>query len=210
MFKTAFKYLLLLFCGAIFMCGNALCKETDYFPLQKGAKWNFIYRYCNADYDMSFTVTDTKVVDGMLCFMIEFILDGKLAQRTYFRKTEKELLEVMKDTYDSGNFVQNARFVPVAPLLKFPLKAGKAWTWRGKFGETKIYYNFTVVSEETVEVPAGIFKTIKLEANGRINENTPARFCMWFADGVGVVKETYGVDPDNSVTLLLKNYKIAK
>jgi hypothetical protein len=93
---------------------------------------------------------------------------------------------------------------PPRPELRLPARAGAAWTWDaagvGHNPPTKVAYK--VVGEEEVEVPAGKFKAVRVEAvltAGPLTHRTET----WYARRVGVVKRVVGVGKDEQVTELL-------
>jgi hypothetical protein len=59
-----------------------------------------------------------------------------------------------------------ARIVPPQPWFAWPLEVGRRWSHQGSFEDRngRVAYNdrFAVVAQETVEVPAGRFDTLKV------------------------------------------------
>ena len=73
-------------------------------------------------------------------------------------------------------------------LFKSPPKVGATW----KSGDV----GFKIVGEEEVEVPAGKYKAFKVESPDSGAPNT----VLWFAPGVGLVKQT-NASSETSVVL---------
>jgi hypothetical protein len=97
-----------------------------------------------------------------------------------------------------------ARDVAPEPMLKLPLKKGATWTWRSPFrgqvmsdGTHEINMDdlasdcrTTVVSvEESVSVPAGMFKAAHLHFTHKTKAGDSGSSELWIADGIGVVKD---------------------
>jgi len=74
-------------------------------------------------------------------------------------------------------------------LFKFPLTRGDTWKARTQAGSGTIDYSFSTAGEEEVEVPAGRFKTWRVDwkTEGAVTSGGQT----WLARGVGVVKEAY-------------------
>jgi hypothetical protein len=87
-------------------------------------------------------------------------------------------------------------------LLKFPVKTGESWENEYRVGEEMAKLTCRVGSEE-VEVPAGKYQAVTahldvIDVNGRKTSIT-----YWFAEGVGVVKQTVLLPPPPSPGPLL-------
>lgn len=187
---------------SVIFCGCSLLKKPDYFPLSKGSEWTYLYE----GVDVIYKVIDAEPVDGKACSVIQTTMNGKIAQKLYFIKTDKELLEVIKLTIGG----LKTRYNPSQPLMKFPVKIGDSWRWKGDLGNNNnADLNSKVIHKEKISTPAGIFDTIKIETEGTVNNNIPAKMEMWFAPNVGLVKEIFQYGP-RKVSLLLKSYKIVK
>ena len=77
-----------------------------------------------------------------------------------------------------------ARMVPPQPLLSWPLIAGRQWTHDGTFeaGGTRTSFKdtFGVETTETVQVPAGTFRALKVVRQGSNQESDQ----YWYAPEV--------------------------
>jgi hypothetical protein len=83
-----------------------------------------------------------------------------------------------------------AKYEPPKQHLQNPLVAGFKWQWKGKdHTQTEFAENNRVVGFESVTVPAGKFRAIKLvsEVSGA---SKPMIRTYWYADGVGLLKTT--------------------
>lgn len=97
-------------------------------------------------------------------------------------------------------------YQPPLPILKSPLRAGTKWKWEGEEKWTaapgrvqvsRARYEFVLVSEEPVEVPAGRFRAWRLRIRKSFPNNAqPAAGDSalaaeyWFVKDIGVVKAT--------------------
>jgi hypothetical protein len=98
-------------------------------------------------------------------------------------------------------------------LLKLPAKAGDSWSsepapGRGRPAPRSTYT--TVKVDEEIEVPAGKFKCVRVEAvsdaNGRERKVT-----SWYAPGVGLVRmDGTGPDGTSKVQRELKSFTPGK
>jgi hypothetical protein len=88
---------------------------------------------------------------------------------------------------------------PPAPDLRLPAKAGDKWAWEAAKGTTR----YTVVKEEEVEVPAGKFKAIRVEAEG---PDSKSRSEVWWAPRVGLVKQVFDLGDNVQQIQVLKSF----
>ena len=72
-------------------------------------------------------------------------------------------------------------YSPAKPLLRIPAKSGDTWTWRRKSTNRKV--SFKTVKEEVIEVPAGKFKTIRVET-----QDSDGKYTDWYALGLGSIR----------------------
>lgn len=98
---------------------------------------------------------------------------------------------------------------PPVAVLKLGVNPGEAWTAEekvptfgaapaGPAGRTR-KWTFTMGREEEVEVPAGRFKTLRVDHEG---EGSEAKTSVWYAVGVGVVKSETVAGDKKMVTCL--------
>jgi len=81
------------------------------------------------------------------------------------------------------------------PMLKLPAKPGDQWTFEseGPAGSGAFKTTCTLGKEEEVEVPAGKFKAIRVDAVATLPGETTMQASAWFAPGIGVVKSVSNV-----------------
>lgn len=104
-------------------------------------------------------------------------------------------------TLSTGDFIYPTPFC----LVRLPFKKGETWetTHSGAQGET-IQTKYTSVGEEEVEVPAGKFRSLRIEMEAVHNGETESR-TNWYAPGPGLVqaKQKY---KDQETTYVLKSF----
>ena len=121
---------------------------------------------------------------------------GPSSETTSYRCTEKGLLpvaatsEYSKTTFDG---VQYGSDLTEGKKWSFSWKSvGDGWTLSAK-------WDYRVIGPEKVEVPAGIFDTIRIDYRGlstssQRGELPPTEGSVWIAEGIGLIKQV-DVDP---------------
>jgi hypothetical protein len=77
---------------------------------------------------------------------------------------------------------------PPQVLLPADPRPGKTWSWSGTVGVDTATIAGTVEAEETVQVPAGSFKSLRVRIETATSRGK-GRATRWYAAGVGLVKE---------------------
>ncbi|MCF6269229.1 MAG: hypothetical protein L3J41_05945 [Melioribacteraceae bacterium] len=76
--------------------------------------------------------------------------------------------------------------------IPFPLQIGDAWSWSGyqiKNGDTtSISLTGNAIAEETIELQAGKFKTLKIKLFFEEIDGEKTTLYQWLAPGLGIVK----------------------
>jgi len=89
------------------------------------------------------------------------------------------------------------------PDLRLPAKEGDTWSWEEEEpGVAPAKHTKTVAKWEEVEVPAGKFQALRIEA--RLDSpGSPTRTgTYWFAPGMGVIKSVLNTSPGVQTTVL--------
>ena len=94
------------------------------------------------------------------------------------------------------------------PLLRFPVKSGDTWTQKIKIGGTEGEGTATVKGISKVEVPAGKYEAVEVVST-YVQGEQKIGFTIWYADGVGIVKQITKVG-DREVTMELKKFTEGK
>jgi len=143
-------------------------EDKDYFPLTAYSSYEY-----SGDFGKTFVMiheTRNNITDFTSTF------NGITG---YIYKRGKLMVDstgIIEESTDGSNNGKMNRFIK----LGFPIAVGTTWSV-SNFGNKLIYKIVSI--NETVKVPAGIFKgCIKVTANGR--------FHQWYAPNVGLVKSS--------------------
>jgi hypothetical protein len=111
-------------------------------------------------------------------------------EREQYRLSDKEFDLVTADS---------DKFQPPLPLLRFPMKTGDSWEWKGtmKEGETDRPTTARITSFSTDLVLANLHnQAVKIVADLSISSGTPVpaqrTLTFWFTAEGGVVKREFG------------------
>jgi hypothetical protein len=154
---------------------------ADYFPLRVGDSWT--YRNTEEGGYTLKVLSEEPQQNGPVRYVVE-LRSGVIIQNVYSKAAGWVL-------FHSENYPEHeglkATYEPPRQYLPVPLVAGQKWEWNGK-DPTQVEYRekSRVVGPETVSVPAGKFRAMKVttEITGF---STKVR-TNWYADGVGLVK----------------------
>jgi hypothetical protein len=165
----------------------------DYFPLQVGNRWVYKVDANGNVVTLISRIARIEMIDKQPLARLEAEVNGKVAATEHLQQTPMGVLR-----YRTNDFVPTPPFM----LLKSPVKAGDKWAGSFKVGAVETKYA-SEAQEETVDVPAGKFKTIRvairLEENGKTVQMT-----YWFAQDVGFVKQTVEAEGLNILIQLEK------
>lgn len=112
------------------------------------------------------------------------------------------VLAVSKDGVAIYSGVDGKKYDPPHVLLKLPAREGTRWEY--KFPTGRITYTYTVRGVERVEVPAGVFEAVRVDAEGR-GEGTN-NYTTWYAPGIGEVKNTNTAGVGKGYVRVLESY----
>lgn len=153
-----------------------------YFPTAAGAEWVYENR-------RPLFVSDVRSRDGVTVVTVM----GRANTGPFVH----EVIEIAK----AGLFRTrsgNSKFDPPVVLLRTPLKVGNEWTYA--YDETNVVV--TIAAVETVEVPAGTFECLRVEAVFT-TAGTETKYVEWYAPNVGLVRQA---GSGGHYTMLLKSF----
>jgi hypothetical protein len=174
---------LLVFAPEAFGQKQKIKKLADYFPLQVGYSWT----YRNTE-EGGYTVkvlSEEPHEGGPIRYVVELSSGVKILQ-TYSKLVGWVLFHAEKYPEHEG---LEATYEPPKKYLPNPLIVGQKWEWTGK-DPTQVEYREAsrVVGQETVTVPAGKFRAMKVVTEiAGIGVKTRTN---WYAADVGLVKST--------------------
>ena len=169
-------------------------------------RWKYSWKY------------KSKTADGVeTAFTVEDLHDIRKDDGSIWHlyQTETSPTQKFTDLYSHANgfVVDNhveylasnlkADFIPPKPILKTAPEAGDNWAWTGKgMMGTELTEKFSVLAFEEITVPAGKFKTVKVQSEAMTN-NQKALKIYWYGAGVGLVKSYTESGPVKSTTELV-------
>ena len=156
--------------------------SADYFPLRVGDSWT--YRNTEEGGYTLKVLSEEPHEGGTVRFVVE-LLSGVKVNNTYSKANGWVLFHA--ENYPEHEGLQ-ATYDPPKQLLPNPLVVGQKWEWSGR-DPTQVEHRESnrVVGVETVTVPAGKFRAMKVvsEISGA---SVPLIRTSWYAVGVGLVK----------------------
>jgi uncharacterized protein DUF3108 len=156
----------------------------DYFPLQVG--YSCSYRNTEEG-GYTLKVLSEEPHEGDPTRYVVELLSGVKILKTYSKTSGWILFH--GETYPEHEGLQ-VTYDPPQQFMPNPLAMGQKWKWSGKDSTQMDYQESSgVVGAETVSVPAGKFRALKvvteITAGGGVKTRTD-----WYADGVGLVKSS--------------------
>jgi len=172
--------------------------ETPYYPLKVGSKWT--YKVGGSAFTIE--VAKHEKVGDVMCALLETSKDGQVVTSEHVGvKTDG----VYRYTISGQK--------PDAPfrILKLPAKKGESWKVEAKIAGQGFNGSFTA-GDADITTPAGKFKTVTAFSDGfevpDPNGGTlKITFKFWFAEKVGLVKQTIGVGDRPEVVIELEKYE---
>lgn len=154
-------------------------KPESYYPLTPGNEWHYAGKVGNKDLKMVFRAAELEDIDGVKLIRLETLIDGKTAANEHLGHSDKGLFR---------HRFNGLKVDPPFMLVRYPINKGDTWKSNVKSGG-EIAETTSTVGEETVTVPLGKFKTVKVTVAGSAN-GIDIKTTYWFAPDVGMVKQT--------------------
>ena len=150
----------------------------EFLAMKPGTSWVYV----SEGRELKVKVAGTEKLDDLECVVFESESSG-LVQKDHF-------------TVDAGGLrsvriaagARESRYDPPILRVKFPLKKGEKWEWKGTCGGREEKAAFTNEGEEEIEVKAGKFKAWKV-FGGFDGPNGGSTSTTWYADGVGMIRQ---------------------
>ena len=178
--------------------------DHAYFPVQEGWAWT----YQSSLEGQTHTITISKVSDSGFTYTVQF---EKGSVETRWKCDAEGLSSLEYSAANFGGKTSQFNFKTVARkgvIIPNNLAVGSRWTYgftlegeiSGKKVVNKLETSNKIVGEETVTVPAGTFKAVKVESTSVMNmsmdlggksRNMPSntiKSTSWYGPGVGLVK----------------------
>jgi hypothetical protein len=174
-------------------------KMPDYFPLKEGTKRHYRVNANGQPGQLTTHVVKIEKSDGQELARMETVAPGSAMLTEHLSSSPK------------GVFRHRSNGVEAAPpvcVLKYPVKKGESWETDYKAGSQTIKMTSRVTGEEEVEVPAGKYKAITVEAVADV-AGMKTTTTYWFAADVGIVKQVASIG-GFMVTLELEKFEPGK
>lgn len=181
--------------------GDQALRGVPYFPLEPGRRWTYRTTWSvetigeaggqepkkRAEHRLDVFAAQHQKLAGKLVSLLEWKVDGTLAQRSYFR-VEEGYLRCLRRIHHQAENIRQWDFTPAQPVLPVAPQVGQDWSWEGKNGEDPGKQTFKVLRTEEVETGAGKFQAIVVESVYE-GEEDKATLTRWLVKDVGIVKE---------------------
>jgi hypothetical protein len=167
------------------------------YPVEVGNTWRFKVTVAGMEKTITTKIAKHEMVDGK-----------KLAR---LESPDTPATEHLIQT-DKGVFRHRFNGAEVSPpfqLIAYPPKVGAKWKGEFTVQNAKSTYDGEVQAEETIEVPAGKFKTVKVQVN-LVENGQKVTVTYWFAKDIGFVKEDVTVGGNQIVLLELEKFERRK
>lgn len=202
-------------CSQAPLAGKQIATEKDdLYPLAIGNEWVYsdvdnLTKKVNADRIRR--VTKKLQVAGMEFFeMEEATPDGDDLFRMGYRSDSEGVRY--------HNFDRMSHKDALNQILRYPVRTGDSWEVKVQLlaGGHKAVdkWNHTVFGLETVKVPAGTFRAVRIDSTDKLEDDPDdQRYWVrtWFAPAVGMVKYSTGrTNRAQDRTMELKRYKVSK
>ena len=182
---------------SLFLSPISAAQTTDYYPLTIGSKWTYRVTASGAgqtvEKTMQVEITGKESAGGMECYMKKYTMDNRIVQEECYGWQDGKLI-LYKGAVDQSGSLVHASPSPPQVLLVTPLEAGVKWTWTGDIGTEKDTLQGEVGGRTLIVVPAGVFDAYLVTLTLTIQSSYQSiGFSRWFADGVGMVKQTESI-----------------
>lgn len=159
-------------------------KIQDFYPLQVGNTWHYRLDVGGKQSTLISKIAKSEKADGVDTFILEGSVEGKVIGTEHLRQSDKG---IARHKYNGG------QIEPPFVILPYPAKPGEKWEGRFRIGADKATFNSSS-KEESVEVPAGKFKALRVDIDV-VEKGEKAAITYWFVEGTGMVKQHIRTGP---------------
>jgi hypothetical protein len=173
--------------------------EPDYYPLKPGTKWNYQVTAQGKTVKVSNVIDKIEEVKGQSLAVQKTIVNGAVGATEKLSANRQGVFRHQTNNIDT---------TPPICLIKYPVKPGDSWEGEHQSGPDKSKVTVKVGKFEEIKVPAGKYKTISATLTTNVKgQNVTTTY--WFADNVGIVKQTAMIGGLN-VLMELEKFEPAK
>ncbi len=180
-------------------CATQLSAEEkqsshSYYPLEVGNQWHFqLDAGTGVKTKLINRIAEIETIDGVELARLETLTNGNVVATEHLRKTSEG---IFRHRYNG------AKIVPPICLLKFPVKDKENWESDTKIGKVALKVQSSV-TRDAAEVPAGKYQTLKVKIDAD-QSGVKVTSTYWFADQVGIVKQTFNINGTEVIVELEK------
>jgi hypothetical protein len=172
---------------------------TAYYPLKIGTRW----QYKVGGNSLTVKVTKHEKVGDLNCAVLETSRDDQVVATEHVGIKADGVFR-----YSLGAIKPDPPF----RILKLPPKNGDSWDIQSKVGGETLSGKFTL-KETEVTVPAGKYKALLAVSDGFTVPDPKGNkiklvFKFWFAEKVGMVKQTFQVGDAPEVVIELEKMEL--
>ena len=121
-----------------------------------------------------------ETVDGKSLALLETVVGGNVTNTEHLAATDKGVYRYRVD---------GTELSPPVCVLKYPLKKNETWETESIIANEQVKVKGKVIDAEEVTVPAGTYKTFRVEIETSV-AGMQATLTFWVAPDVGIVKQT--------------------
>jgi len=185
--------------------GARIVAGVPYFPLAPGHRWLYKVHYeidpvdgeaeegSQENHRLEAYTTDPQLIDGDPVGVLEWTLDGDLAQRSFFVQ-EGDSIRCIRRIQGFGQHMKEFVLDPPQTILLSGLEVGLSWEWKGTVDGVDGTQRFEVLREEEVETEFGGFTALVVQVDFDGEDDSQGRTTRWLVEGVGIVKEVNRVE----------------
>jgi hypothetical protein len=153
---------------------------------------------------VALTVTGMEKIDNVEAYKLEWRRQGKVQTIQFLQVNEQGMFELARGD-ESG---ERIKLDPPQKILSFPLKVGEKWEYRGGGGGEKVEESYEIVSQESVEVPAGKFEAYHLRVIG--TQPFDSVVDRWYVPGLGEIKDVTEVRRPNGAMVQRLSFELTE
>ena len=175
-------------------------KKLNLYPLAKGTKWEYEVKVMGQTLEATQEITEVSKPK-----------DGERAVSTISSNVAGQMITEEMSADDKAIYrhaMNGQKLETPIVAIKYPYKAGSKWTEKLKFMGTDVEADFEAKETEKLKVEAGEYSAYPILMTMKVMGQT-INATNWYADGVGIVKQTMDIGP-LSVVMELKKFTAAK
>lgn len=180
-----------LFGGALLAQPKGAATGDNYFPTKLKTSWT----YKVGDNVVEVKVVKMEKVNNEEQFQFDTVV-GKEA------KTSEMFVVRADGVYRTK--VKDDKLDPYVKILPLPVKEGTSWDVNSKLGTQTVKGTLKVVKDkEKIKIQGTDFETVVVEGKDLDIAGAKTSVKIWFAKGVGIVREEFKLQTGDTVTLEL-------